>query len=242
MLAVLIAGTAAVSRRLSTILPRKSRVWGQKRRKMARSGTVGASVRRGSRLHRPQRLGIAPPGISKEVDRRTVAVIFLQPSDVREAPPTVMGERGFPEKIVPAAAAVVAGPAERRRASGCALLPPVAVVSVTVVVVALLPARRLGSSSFLALSRQSDICHPLPRSGDARFGVARHVFRSRRWIVSRFLRLHSGRAVDHSLGAVGNAERDHLPGRNGRDVGMRAVSTAGFIRSLPRCNATFRND
>ena len=60
--------------------------------------------------------------------------------------------------------------------------------------------------------------------------------------VSRFLRLHSGRAVDHSLGAVKNPERDHLPGRTGQDAGMWAVSTAGFIRSPPRCNATFRND
>jgi hypothetical protein len=83
------------------------------------------------------------------------------------------------------------------------------------------------------------ILFPLRRSVDARFGVARHVFRSRRWIVSWFLRLHSSRAVDHSLGAVKNPERDHLSGRTGQDAGMWAVSTAGFIRSPPRCNATF---
>ena len=68
---------------------------------------------------------------------------------------------------------------------------------------------------------QCDICVLCCRSGDARFGVARHVFRSRRRFVSRFPRLHSGRVVDHSLGAVKNPERDHVAGTN--RTGCRSV-------------------
>jgi hypothetical protein len=137
-------------------------------------------------------------------------------------------------------AALVLGPVVVLAVLRLALLAVAVVPLVLGLVVAVRLA--LGLGLVVAGNAQGGETHsvnPSCCSADVRFGVVRHVFRCASPFVSEFLRLHPGRAVDHSLGAVKNPERDHLSGRTGQDAGMWAVSTAGFIRSPPRCNATF---
>ena len=209
-----------MSSRLNTMRPRKSRVWGQNRRKMARSGT-GGRARRGCRPRRP--VVVLACGSRRRCRRWSRSSLLQLLTCEKPRRPTGTGGAsrepqllsGTPPPPWPPCVAPRLLRARTSSACGRGALVRRGLSCLS----ALLLAGLAVASSLCGACGSATSAILCCRSGDARFGVARHVFRSRRWFVSRFLRLHSGRAVDHSLGAVKNPERDHLPGRTGQDAG-----------------------